>query len=82
MGITTKNIKVFQIIDNVSLPLEVEDGEETVYDNTGIDDLIVCNDESCYIKNWSDDGESGDQFAKLSISLAFIELNDSFFRKL
>lgn len=80
MSLSIKKYKVFEIKDNINLPLCDENGEiSSTMDNAGIGDLIICDDTGCYIKHWVDN--EMDYYAKLYVKESFFESNPNIFHK-
>ncbi len=70
-----KEIKVFEIKDNVNLPIKSNPNKTA---NFSIGDLMVCYDgENVYAKDWVDGDEPS--FVLLLNNLAFIEANPHLF---
>lgn len=68
-------IKIFEIIDNINLPLAENPNEIA---QCGIGSHLICYDgKNVYAHDWSDNKE-GD-FVLLLPNLDFIEMNKSFF---
>ena len=78
MKILNKNIRIFQLKENLKLPTEQD---HNVMANCGIGDyIIIIQNESVYAKNWNDDDKH--VYVLLAINPEFILNNTNIFNEI